>query len=607
VHPHGKVLALDVRGRNVGANRLARDFDLPRPGAIGGGILALVALLTGRLAVVLHQHGVVDLAAECALHSLQIGLMAVGGELDPVGEAAAQIVHEGHGIFAVPRADHVGDHQLRIAIQRGPRPRIASPFRGSLGVRNVLLLGVGEAPDLVALDPSGPHADDVLVVILRARLARIDQQLVDRDLAHIGKACRRTDAVTLHEAAEDQGAGFGVELVHFGLSSICKHITHCASILQALYRDYRASIRGDEPMTDIDDAEHPKDPAKSRAGHARSKSLSPEARAEIARKAAQARWAKPVEEVEEEPQTDTDGDEALTPIPEMPVARWRGTLNIVGLEVPCYVLDDGQKIIGRVSVTELLTGIKGGGALEKYIGVKSLEPFINKDLVLERFVPFRLAEVEGLERAVKGLPADLMIEVCQSFVAALQSTFDPKSTHPRMSDRQIQMAMNASAFLSACAKLGLEALIDEATGYQYERAEDALQVKLRAFIADELRAWEKTFPDELWAEFGRLTGWQGGLTSRPKWWGKLVIELIYETLDPDVANYLKNNKPPPGVRWHRQLTENIGVRALVSRCYEIIGMAKDCHDMRELREKVARHYGREVVQLSLSLPVMGRD
>ena len=271
--------------------------------------------------------------------------------------------------------------------------------------------------------------------------------------------------------------------------------------------------------------------------------------------------------------------------------------------MPCYVLDDGQKIIGRTSATELLTGIKGGGALEKYIAVKALEPFINKDLVLERFVPFRLLEVEGLEKAVKGLPADLMIEVCQGFGAALQSTFDPQSNHPKLTDRQIQMALKASAFLSACAKVGLEALIDEATGYQYARAEDALQVKLRAFIADELRAWEKTFPDELWMEFGRLTGWKGNLNSRPKWWGKLVIEMIYETLDPDVAEYLKNNKPPSGVRWHRQLTENIGVRALVSRCFEVIGMAKACADMRELREKVARHYGRQVFQFTLSLPM----
>jgi len=37
----------------------------------------------------------------------------------------------------------------------------------------------------------------------------------------------------------------------------------------------------------------------------------------------------------------------------------------------------------------------------------------------------------------------------------------------------------------------------EATGYQYERKEDELQVKLRLYIAEELRAWEKTFPDEL--------------------------------------------------------------------------------------------------------------
>ena len=346
------------------------------------------------------------------------------------------------------------------------------------------------------------------------------------------------------------------------------------------------------------------DGGRAKGGHARAAALTPEERSESARKAAAARWAKPESPPIEEDELEHEGqEEVLDPVPAMPIARWRGMLNIVGLEVPCYVLDDGQKIIGRTSATELLTGIKGGGALEKYIAVKGLEPFINKDLVLERFVPFRLLEVEGLERAVKGLPADLMIEVCQGFVAALQSSFDPNSKLPRLTDRQMQMAMKASAFLSACAKVGLEALIDEATGYQYVRAEDALQVKLRAFIADELRAWEKTFPDELWAEFGRLTGWKGSLKSRPKWWGKLVIEMIYDTLDTDVADYLKNNKPPPGVHWHRQLTENIGVRALVSRCFEVVGMAKECADMRQLREKVARHYGRSMVQFTLSLPM----
>lgn len=340
---------------------------------------------------------------------------------------------------------------------------------------------------------------------------------------------------------------------------------------------------------------------RAKGGAARAAALTAEERKAGARLAAEARWRK-ARERELEIETQDEGADVLPPEPTMPIARHRGVLNIVGIEVPCYVLDNGEKIIGRTSATELLTGIKGGGALEKYLAVRALEPFINSNLVLERMVPFRLLEVEGLERAVKGLPADLLIEICQGFVAALQASMAPDSPHPKLTDRQRQMAMQASVFLSACAKTGLEALIDEATGYQFERAEDALQVKLRAFIADELRAWEKTFPDELWQEFGRLSGWRGSLNSRPKWWGKLVIEMIYDTLDPDVAQYLRDNRPPPGIRWHRQLTENVGVRALVSRCYEVIGMAKTCHTIRELRDKVAEHYGNQIIQLSLSLP-----
>ena len=351
-------------------------------------------------------------------------------------------------------------------------------------------------------------------------------------------------------------------------------------------------------MVDRSDGES----GRAKGGFARAAALTATERSESARTAAKARWAATKEVTEEEYELSEDQSDEIEPDAAMPVARWRGTLNIIGLEVPCYVLDNGARVIGRTSAAEVLSGIKGGGSLEQYLRPKAIEPFINNSLVLDQFVPFRLPEVEGLRTAVKGLPAELFIQICQGFVAALQASFDPKSPHPRMTDRQRQVAIHASVFLSACAKVGLEALIDEATGYQYERAEDALQVKLRAFIAEELRAWEKTFPDELWMEFGRLTGWKGALHSRPKYWGRLVTEMIYDTLDPDVANYLKNNKPAPGVHWHRQLTESLGVRSLVSRCYEVIGMAKTCSDMRELRNRVAQHYGRQVIQLTLSLP-----
>lgn len=39
----------------------------------------------------------------------------------------------------------------------------------------------------------------------------------------------------------------------------------------------------------------------------------------------------------------------------------------------------------------------------------------------------------------------------------------------------------------------------------------------------------------------------------------------------------------------------------MSRCYEVIGMAKDCDSIHELREKMARHYGKRQVQFTLFL------
>lgn len=355
------------------------------------------------------------------------------------------------------------------------------------------------------------------------------------------------------------------------------------------------------------------DPKKVAAGKARAESLTQERRREIAREAAQARWKKNAEAEPEalivSPDEMARFESEVEISKSMPVAVHRGSLNILGMDVPCYVLDNGVRVIGRTSATEVLTGIKGGGALEKYIAVRALEPFIPIDLVLEKMVPFRLPEVEGLEKAVKGLPADLFIEICQGFVSAMEYHYRIDSPHPKLTQRQQQMAISASMFLSACAKVGLESLIDEATGYQYEREADALSVKLAAFLENDMRKWEKTFPDELWIEFGRLTNWKGQVTKRPKYWGKLVMELIYEKLDPDVAKWLKEHAPAPkhGQNYHQWLSGQYGLKKLVEHIWMVIGMARTCETMTELRDRVNALYGKEPVQLRMYLPRPGVD
>jgi hypothetical protein len=309
-----------------------------------------------------------------------------------------------------------------------------------------------------------------------------------------------------------------------------------------------------------------------------------------ASKAASARWGNRKVRVPRDPNNS------------LPLAIYKGVLDLIGAEIPCYVLDTGQRVIGRTAYTESLTGIKGGGDLEKYLGVSSLKAFINMEIVLEGMVAFSLPEVEGLERNVKGLPADLAIDIWRGFVSAMESGL--VTGEVKLTARQMQMAMKASALLGACAKVGLDALIDEATGAQFDRASDALRVKLKAYLEDEMRKWEKAFPDDLWIEFARLTNWKGTVTKRPKYWGKLVMELVYEYLDKDVAKWLKANAPEPrhGQNYHQWLSGQYGLKKLVEHIWMLIGVARTCDNMRELRQKMAELNGKTMVQFMLPLP-----
>jgi hypothetical protein len=275
-----------------------------------------------------------------------------------------------------------------------------------------------------------------------------------------------------------------------------------------------------------------------------------------------------------------------------PFGKFPGHLRLGDKVIDCYVLDTGHRVITLQSAVSAISD-KVHGNLGAYLDVKALHGLIDPNRVIEGTVEFYIP-TSGVQMTGRGLTAEAFIEVCDAYVMALEQNL-------LTTKRQREMAVKCSAILRSCAKVGLIALIDEATGYQYERAEDALQLKLRAFIAEELREWEKTFPDELWEEFGRLTGWRQPIHSRPKWWGKLVMELIYDALDADVAKYLRTHKPPPryGQNYHQWLTENYGLKQLVQHINQVIGVAKTCNDINELRSKVGYIYGKKPLQLTL--------
>jgi hypothetical protein len=276
----------------------------------------------------------------------------------------------------------------------------------------------------------------------------------------------------------------------------------------------------------------------------------------------------------------------------IPNADWFGTLSLgddAGL--PCYVLNDGRRVISRAGATSVLTDKKGGGNLESYTKVESLKSYLPKEIPMIEFT------LEGVvNRKVMGIEAETFLDICRAYVLAWQNDVT--------TERQTEIAKKASMFLAACAKVGLIALIDEATGYQYLREGDALQFKLKLYLEEEMRKWEKTFPDELWQEFGRLTHWTGSVTQRPKYWGKLVMELVYGYLDKDVAEWLKTHAPQPkhGQNYHQWLSSQYGLKKLVEHLWLLIGLSKACHDMTELRDRTAILFGKHMVQLRLPFP-----
>ena len=317
----------------------------------------------------------------------------------------------------------------------------------------------------------------------------------------------------------------------------------------------------------------------SKGGVARMKKLSKKERTAQGRAAAIKRWQKVQPPGASKEQSN------------IPAATHWGELQIGEKVLPCYRLKTGERVFSLKGVVVSLIDTQGG-QLAEYIKVKSLRDFLPNDLVpaendqIPALIYFDTS-AEGVAKYAYGLPVEKFMDLCVAYSTAAEKG--------ELTTRQQEIAANANAFLRACAKVGIIALVDEATGYQEDRPFDELQMKFKLFLAEEMRKWEKTFPDDLWIQFGRLTNWKGRLHQRPKYWGKLVMKLIYEYLDPDVAQWLKENAPKPrhGENYFQWLNEQYGLKKLIEHIWKVIGIASTCSTMDELENKMESLYGKK--------------
>lgn len=128
-----------------------------------------------------------------------------------------------------------------------------------------------------------------------------------------------------------------------------------------------------------------------------------------------------------------------------------------------------------------------------FVDANNLQPFINNDLdvVLNtiEFVSLSDSETEGYNAEILPLLCKLYLDVRDA---------------GKLVTQQMPLARASEILLVSLSKIGITALVDEATGYQYEREKDELQKILKQYISEELLPWQKRFPDIFYRELFRL-------------------------------------------------------------------------------------------------------
>jgi P63C domain len=99
------------------------------------------------------------------------------------------------------------------------------------------------------------------------------------------------------------------------------------------------------------------------------------------------------------------------------------------------------------------------------------------------------------------------------------------------------IAQQCEILVRGFARVSIIALVDEATGFQRDRAKNALAQILEAFVAKELQPRIKTFPDDYYAQLFRLRGleYPNDSVKRPQYFGTLTNDIVYKRLAPGVS------------------------------------------------------------------------
>jgi hypothetical protein len=278
------------------------------------------------------------------------------------------------------------------------------------------------------------------------------------------------------------------------------------------------------------------------------------------------------------------GECSLGGIAEPVTAVASGVLRFGDLAVDCFVLADGRRVLSKRGANRVFRGGAKDGDFGRLV-TRIVSAY--DELAVSPNIELRLPG-GGLAHAVEATAVvDLAHAILEAYVDG------------RLRASQLTLVKRAQLVARAVGKVGIVALVDEASGYQTVRVSDGLRHLLDRLLRREPAPWEATFPSSLAQALAALHGkpWSG----RGPYPAFLREDFgfIYATVfGGEVARELRRRNPNPKYgRNHHQVLQS-DAKAILQQDLRIGELlARQSGSPAEWRARMRAHYLREPLRL----------
>jgi len=284
-------------------------------------------------------------------------------------------------------------------------------------------------------------------------------------------------------------------------------------------------------------------------------------------------------------------------------ATHTGELHIGDISIACYILEDGTRILSNRGMLKALgmspgtSGEKGDDRFASFASGNRIKPFVDAESLAMIKSPKKFMFAN---KYLLGYDA----RVLQKVVRGVSKAYLQK----KLQKQQEHIGARAEQLDDAFSQIGLIALIDEATGYQYDREQRELQAVLKTLIGNKIEGWERQFELSFYKEIYKL--WDIPFTPqnikhKPQFIGHITNKYIYNNL-PKGEHVLKelksktpkNEKGNYKNKLHQWLTKAEGRDALKKVLTTVEGFASISDTKAEFDRLIQKKYG----QQALSFP-----